>query len=54
MKAKRGHTFWYPRCKGTVKSFPGICTFCGLVALKNDQTAKAIKLGCHGAQDEDA
>ncbi len=52
-KVKRGHTFWQMKMKGTVKSFPSICTHCGLVALKNEATQKAIKAGCSGAQHED-
>lgn len=53
VKPKRGHVFWQPKMKGTVKSLPGICTHCGLMALKNEATQKAIKSGCHGAQHED-
>lgn len=53
VKSKRGHVFWAPKMKGTVKSFPGICTHCGLLALKNEATRLAIKAGCHGATQED-
>ncbi len=52
-KEKRPHTFWFPKFKGTVTSYYGICTHCGLVKLKNEATQRAIRVGCDGATHED-
>lgn len=54
MAKKRSHVFVTIKVKGTVKSFPPLCSKCGLVRLRNERTQKAIDAGCLGAEHEDA
>jgi len=50
----RQHTWWRPSQRRNTKSFHWfICTFCGLVLLKNAATQKLVKQGCKGAEQED-
>jgi hypothetical protein len=53
-KAKRPHTWWMvPMRRSTYSYAYPICTFCGLVKLRNEATEKAVKAGCWGAEQED-
>lgn len=51
---KTGHRWYTPKIKGrgmASGSWLTYCWRCGLVALKNEATQKAIKAGCYREDD---
>lgn len=50
----RSHTWWRPNPRRSTKGYHWfICTYCGLVLLKNAVTQKRVREGCRGNERED-
>lgn len=44
-----GHHWWRPNPKRSTVTPPVSCAYCGLIPLKNEASAKAVKQPCKAA-----